>query len=483
MMGIHQPQEQLFSYRVNLEHRIRQDHPLRRVAQVIDFTFVRAEVACCYGRNGHEGVDPIILVKLMFLLFFDDVPSERELMERLPERLDYLWFLGYNLDEATPHHSVLSKARRRWGQEVFRQVFLRTVQQCVEAGLVDGHKIHVDSSLIDAHASKDSVLKSSPELITAYKQAVAAQESKLADTVTPENYVAVNDTHVCTTDPDAAVVSRKGQGSRPRYHHHRAIDDAHGVITAVVTTPGSIAENHKLPDLIEQHEANTEKAVLTVVGDSKYGTADNLAACVEQNIAPHLGVLADQQKSGTERAGHYDDTQFAYDAASDTYACPAGQTLTRRRYHARRSTYEYTAAAGVCAVCPLREKCTSAKTSRTLQRHEQAERVELGKQIARSAPARRDRRRRQYLLEGSFGRAASEHGFKRSRWRRLWRQQIQDWLIAAVQNVKLLGRAGGKRGASGAAAGRAALWAVARLREWLESAVERVRSRLHLCPI
>ena len=41
-------------------------------------------------------------------------------------------------------------------------------------------------------------------------------------------------------------------------------------------------------------------------------------------------------------------------------------------------------------------------------------------------------------MEGSFAQAANEHGFKRSRWRRLWRQQIQDWLIAAVQNIKIL---------------------------------------------
>ena len=455
MMGIHQPQEALFSYRVNLDQRVRQDHPLRRVAQVIDFTFVRAEVAQFYGRNGHEGVDPMILVKLMFLLFFDDVPSERELMERLPERLDYLWFVGYSLDEQTPTHSVLSKARRRWGRDVFENVFLRTVEQCVQAGLVDGKKIHVDSSLIQAHASKDSVKKSCPELIAAYKKVVVAQASKLDDTVTPENYVAVNDTHVSTTDPDAALVSRKGQGSRLCYHHHRAVDDAHGVITAVETTPGSIAENHKLMDLIAQHHQNTRKEVTTVVGDSKYGTADNLAACVEKNIAPHLGVLADKQKSGTERAGHYDDTQFNYDATSDTYTCAAGQTLTRRRYHERRSTYEYTAGAGVCAACPLREKCTEAKTSRTLQRHQDAARVALGKQIARGEAARADRARRWHLLEGSFGRATSEHGFKRSRWRRLWRQQIQDWLIAVVQNVKLLLRLGTKQSGSSAAA----LWA------------------------
>ncbi|HWN94491.1 MAG TPA: hypothetical protein VNT99_05635 [Methylomirabilota bacterium] len=133
----------------------------------------------------------------------------------------------------------------------------------------------------------------------------------------------------------------------------------------------------------------------TAVGDSKYGTAENLAR-VEKNIAPHLGVLADKQKSGTERADHYDDTQFAYDAARDTYTCRAGQTLRQRRYHERRSTYDYTAAAGVCAACPQREKCTSARTGRTLQRHEQAARVALGKQIARREEARRDRRRHHF---------------------------------------------------------------------------------------
>lgn len=308
--------------------------------------------------------------------------------------------------------------------------------------------------------------KSCPELIAAYKKVVAAQATKLDDTLTPENYVAVNDTHVSTTDPDAALVSRQGQGSRLCYHHHRAVDDAHGVITAVETTPGSIAENHKLLDLIAQHEENTEKEVTTVVADSKYGTADNLAACVEKNIAPHLGVLADKQKSGTARAGHYDDTQFTYEAQSDIYTCPAGQSLTRRRYHERRRTWEYTAGAGVCAACALREKCTDAKTGRTLQRHRDAARVALGRQIARSEMARADRRRRWHLLEGSFGRAASEHGFKRARWRRLWRQQIQDWLIAAVQNVKLLLRVGGQKSESGAAAMRAVLWRLLGLARW-----------------
>ena len=66
---------------------------------------------------------------------------------------------------------------------------------------------------------------------------------------------------------------RKGSGdSRPRYQHHRAIDDAKGVITAVETTPGSIAENKKLMDLVDQHEKNTRCQVQNVVADHKYGT-------------------------------------------------------------------------------------------------------------------------------------------------------------------------------------------------------------------
>lgn len=453
MMGIHQPQEALFSYRVNLEHRVRKDHPLRRVAQVIDLTFVRAEVAPFYGNNGHEGVDPIILVKLMLLLFLDDVPSERELMERLPERLDYLWFLGYSLDESTPNHSVLSKARARWGKEVFEQIFVRTIQQCVEAGLVDGRKIHVDSSLIDANASKDSLIQSSPELIAAYKKAVAAQATKLEDTTMPEDYQGINDTHVSTTDPDAALVRKGGRsGARLRYHHHRALDDAHGVITAVETTPGSIAENKKLPALIAQHEKNTDKDIDTIVGDSKYGTNENLANCVEAGLRPHLGVLEDTQKGTKVQKALYQEKDFTYEQATDTYRCPAGQQLKRRRTDPRRRTIEYAPQAGVCAVCSLRAHCTTAARGRRVRRHEQAVLARAGQAIARSVQARRDRRRRQTLVEGSFAQAANEHGFKRSRWRRLWRQQIQDWLIAALQNLKILMKAGLGKAGSGAAA-------------------------------
>jgi len=225
MMGQHKSDPQLFNYAVNLEKRVRAAHPLRRVKATIDFGFVREEVAHCYGKNGNESVAPEVILKMMFLLFFDDIKSERELMEVIGERLDYLWFLDYRLDQKIPDHSVLSKARARWGKEVFESLFVRTVAQCVEAGLVDGSKLHVDASLVDADAAKESVIKGTPELITALKRAYRATESKLEESSTPGTYQAVNDRMMSKSDPDAALVRKGGGDSRPRYQNHRVIDD------------------------------------------------------------------------------------------------------------------------------------------------------------------------------------------------------------------------------------------------------------------
>jgi transposase len=102
---------------------------------------VYGEVKDRYGYNGNVSVAPPVILKLMLLLVLYNVRSERELMATLPERLDWLCFLGWDLDSEIPDHSVLSKARKRWGVELFRKFFERIVWQCVENGLVDGSKL------------------------------------------------------------------------------------------------------------------------------------------------------------------------------------------------------------------------------------------------------------------------------------------------------------------------------------------------------
>ena len=158
-MGRQPPcQPKLFYEGINLEERVPPNHILRKVIKKIDFDFIYAEVNDRYGENGNVSVPPPVILKMMFLLIFYNVRSERELMNTIPLRLDWLWFLGYDLDSEVPNHSVLSKARARWGVQAFRSFFERIVWQCVEAGLVDGEKLFVDSSLIDADASNNSVV-------------------------------------------------------------------------------------------------------------------------------------------------------------------------------------------------------------------------------------------------------------------------------------------------------------------------------------
>ena len=174
MMSDEDSQVPVWSYRVNLDKRVRSDHPLRQIRSSLDLSFVRKAVAHTYGRKGNKSVPPEVIMRMMLLLFLDDIKSERELMRIIPERLDYLWFLGYQLDDQIPDHSVLSKARKRWGKEVFVTLFSGVVQQCVEAGLVEGGKIHVDASLVDADANLGSVKPLSEEMIKAIEQTAIA---------------------------------------------------------------------------------------------------------------------------------------------------------------------------------------------------------------------------------------------------------------------------------------------------------------------
>lgn len=159
MMG-HQSdyQHKLFITGFNLDKRIPKDHILRKISEKIDFDFIYKEVKDTYGTNGNVSVPPPVILKMMLLLFLYDVRSERELVDSIPLRLDWLWFLGFDLEDDIPNHSVLSKARARWGVTAFKKFFEIILWQCVEEGLVDGSKLFIDSSLIDADASNNSVV-------------------------------------------------------------------------------------------------------------------------------------------------------------------------------------------------------------------------------------------------------------------------------------------------------------------------------------
>jgi len=455
MIGpIQEREAKLFHYGVNLEKRVRSNNPLRAVKAAVDFGFVRKRVGSFYGKDGHESEDPIVIMKLMLLLFMDNVSSERELMRIVGERLDYLWFLELDLDDEIPNHSVLSKARKRWGGDVFEEVFITTVQQCVAAGLVDGQKIHMDGSLIDANASNDSLRHGPPALIEALRRVYRGEAEKLdepddeAGGGKPGERAAVS-----RTDPDAALSRKHSRDpAKLRYKHHRVVDDQCGVITAVETTTGDVPENQKLMGLVQQHESNTRCEVAVVVADAQYGTNENFAACQQQHIRSHMKDLRSTLKQNRAKKGMFQQSDFQYDAETETYICPAGERL-KRSNSVDRGFYMFFSNPDICEGCSLRRRCTTSKKHvRKLKRHVAHEQIEKARAESHSGWGRRDRRRRQHLMEGSFAAAANHYGFKRARWRRLHNQRIQDHLIAACQNIWIFVRNGRLKPAAAMAA-------------------------------
>jgi transposase len=431
MMKKHSPAEaDLFIYNFNLDKKIPADHPLRAVLAAVDFEFIYEEVAHLYGTTGNPSVPPPIILKLMFLLFYDDVPSERELMRMLPLRLDWLWFLGLGIDSDVPDHSVLSKARARWGEEAFRKFFAHIVQQCARAGLIDGETVFTDSSLVRADASKDSVIDR--RLENYVRKKYRQLERRLDEPVEEKPLVS-------TTDPEASVMKKgKGQKSQICYAEHRAVDSKAGIITATATTPGSVNEAHLLTELLDEHRANAGRKAGVAVADSKYGTTENFLKLYDRGVRAHMPSLSELQKGSNRREGIFDMSEFIYDEASDTYTCPAGKQLHRMKHKKKRKAYEYSAGKTTCRECPIRDKCTRSSGPRTIKRHHRQRELDRMLRISHSARAKHDLRRRKHMMEGSFADAANNHGFKRSRWRGLERVTIQNLLIATVQNIRKL---------------------------------------------
>jgi len=423
--------ERLFYCGFSLEDRVPEDHPLRAVHRVVDFSFVRHEVADLYGDRGHESIDPIVVLKLLFLKYFYQVKSARGVVRELPMRLDWLWFCEFDLDDEIPNHSIMSKAKRRWGKDIFVRFFQRVLTNCVQAGLVDGEVVHVDGCVMIADASWDSI-KARIDHISEAVFDDDDQEEEKDDESHSGDSPSVSDQRISRTDPEASITKKNGR-STLGYKDHRVVDDRCGVVTATITTPANVDESHVLDEALQQHEAGTGRKVGTVVADKQYGTAANYRMLHEREVTPcipHKRV----RENPTKFARHL----FVYDSENDHFTCPAGHHLTRR-FRSDGNRYRYAVGKRVCDACPMRSDCTENKSQgRTISRQVDQEMIDWADDCLSSSQRKRLMARRKAKAEGSFADAANNHGYKRMRWRGLDNATVQNLLIGTIQNIRKL---------------------------------------------
>lgn len=317
-----------FFYHLCLEAYVPQDHLLRRVAAGVDLSFVPRLTARFYSQTGQPGIDPVVLFKMALLGWLYGITSERRLADECRLNLVFRWFLGYDLDERPPDHSVLSKARARFGVTVYQAFFTEIVRQCEQAGLIRGNQLYVDSTLTEANASLDSMgaralvaqFAGADDHLAALSQANAGERAaEQASPPAPPPAAAASATGVpmgprprsatdppnaplgllnarlvSRTDPDAALVARDKVPPGLYYKVHIGVDGgAARLLTAVEVTSGEVGDEQLPVRLIREHVGSTGRTVAEVVADTKYGTQANYvaleAAQIRASIRPFPG--------------------------------------------------------------------------------------------------------------------------------------------------------------------------------------------------
>jgi transposase len=416
----------------SLSSLVPNDHILKLVDKVLDLSWLRDEVKdlyCC--DNGRPGIDPEAAVRLMLAGFFQGIVHDRKLMREAQVNLAIRWFAGYRLDEKLPDHSSLTRIRQRWGVERFKKIFQKTVQSCIDAGLVNGETVHIDATLIRADVSWESLT------------------TEHVDTVIKENYPEDDrpkrpgrppKTHgkskkYSATDPDATMATSCNTfHMEPSYKQHAAVDDACGVIVDVDVTTGEENEGKQLGEQIGRIESNTGKKVKTVSADAGYAHGKNFELLEGKDIN---AVIPPQKENSKPR--HLPLRRFKYDAKNNIVKCPAGKILTRRTEN--KQGWIYRAKAKDCHNCPLRHRCVgvTARTRTVLISH--------GYESLLRARRRHRKpddkfvatyKRHRWRVEGMHGEAKTQHGLRRAIRRGLANVAIQAYLTAAVINLKRL---------------------------------------------
>ncbi len=415
-----------------LSSLIPDDHILKQVDKVLDLSCLRDEVKDLYcSDNGRPGIDPEAAVRLMLAGFFQGIVHDRKLMREAQVNIAIRWFAGYRLDEKLPDHSSLTKIRQRWGDERFKKIFQKTVESCIDAGLVNGETVHIDATLIRADVSWES-------MSTEHAEAVIEQNDYDGDkpkgpgrprTKSPKPKKRSK------TDPDATLTTSCNTfRMEPCYKQHAAVDDTCGVIVDVDVTTGEQSEGSQLAEQIERIENNTGKKIKTLSADSGYAHGKNFELLEDKDID---AIIPPQKQSS--KARHLPLRRFKYDARNKIVKCPGGKILTRRTQNEKG--WVYRAKAKDCRSCRLRNICISKTVaSRT---------VLISNGYEAHLRARRRHRhpddkfvetykRHRWRAEGMHGEAKTQHGLRRAVRRGLSNVAIQAYLTAAVINLKRL---------------------------------------------
>ena len=427
-----------------LDDYVGRDNPVRAIDLYVDKLDLIGLGFRQVGNDGGPGqppYHPADLLKLYLYGYLNRIRSTRRLASEASRNIEVMWLLR----KLTPGYRTIGDFRRE-NRKALKAANREFVTMISELGLFGGELVAVDGAFFHGDASKGSIvtgkrleeqLAALERDIDAYNAALDANDvaetaaglpgepsgedvagklaallEKRAEAKADLAKLADSDqTQMSRTDPDARLLSKKGQ-LIAGYNVQIAVDDKHKLIVAseVVNAGNDTGQLHAMA-LAAKEALGVE--TLSVLADGGYFNGATLRACETDGIVAYVPAADRKQRLAAQ--GRFTVEDFVYDAAADAYRCPAGSELRRMNTlkvdRAGKQHVRYASRGAVCRTCPLRQKCLLPKARRrdvyrwvhqdVIERHR--ERMRRAKELMR---------RRGSLVEHPFGTLKCRAGYR-----------------------------------------------------------------------
>ena len=328
--------EQATMFPVTLDELIPEDHMCRVIEafvgrlDMIQLGFVRAEPA----ETGRPGYDPRDLLKLYLYGYLQQVRSSRRLEAECQRNVEVMWLLG----RLQPDYKSIAEFRRMHSGAV-TEAGAALVQFARSAGLVRGEMVAVDGSKFRAVSSAKSVRER--DAMKRYLEQLDAADEQDEVVVDPRAVRTALEILQGHPEPEAHFM-RTTSGLTPAYNVQTAVDAEHALIVAQQVT-GEATDNRSLLPMAEAAKEAVEgiPPTLHLVADAGYSNGEQAEACEAQGIVPH--VPANRSVNNHGDGTLFDRSQFQYDEKTDTFRCPANQTLARKQLSRKDRAVYYSA--------------------------------------------------------------------------------------------------------------------------------------------
>lgn len=477
MMLLQQQKMQLSSYTELYDLVVPKENLLRKINELIDFSFIYEELLNKYClNNGRNAESPVRMFKYLLLKSIYTV-SDVDVVERSRYDMSFKYFLEMTPEEDVINPSSLTKFRklRLKDTDLLNLLIGKTIAIAIEKGIIKSKSIIVDATHTLSRSNPFStieVLRERSKLLrkTVYQfneefktkmpskniendvkkelEYCRELEKRIKNEASISEIPAVkeklnllkelvedtDEQMIYSKDADAKTGHKSADSSFFGYKTHIAMSEER-IITAAVVTSGEKGDGPELPQLLEISQENGME-VDTVIGDSAYSGKENLKIASAQNIK----VVAKLNPSITQ-GFRKDEDQFDYNKDADRFVCPAGHLAIRKARQNRKNvgknqvdTYYFDTEK--CKVCPLKEGCY--KEGAKFKTYSVSIKSDLhqDQMLFQESDEYKEKSKHRYKIEAKNSELKNVHGYNRAIAYGIENMQMQGAMAIFAVNLK-----------------------------------------------